>query len=71
MEFGERIRGLLEENEASPRSDPGQAKLWKPRDTNLSQLHEFLDFLFKQDTLLSIVLTDEILDGETGESPSF
>lgn len=71
MEFGERMRGTPKGNVGSPRREPGQTKLCKPRDTNLSQLHEFLDFLFIQDTLLSIVFTDEILDWETEENPKF
>lgn len=47
----------------------GQAKerLFSSRDTDLPQLHELFDFFFKQDALLSIVFTDEILDGETRE----
>lgn len=41
-----------------------KARFCNSEGTNLPQLHELFDFLFKQDALLSIMFTDEILDGE-------
>lgn len=69
MLFGEGMRGHLKQYVAPPMSVSGQAKerLFSSRDTDLPQLHELFDFFFKQDALLSIVFTDEILDGETRE----
>lgn len=48
-------------------SGQAKARLCNSRETDLPQLHELFDFLFKQDALLSVVFTDEILDGETRE----
>lgn len=71
MEFGERMKGLPQRKCGISKERSWTSQTLEAKDTNLSQLHEFLDFLFKQDTLLSIVFTDEILGWETGENPDF
>lgn len=58
------MRGPSGQNVAPPTSS---SALCNSRDTDLPELHELFDFFFKQDALLSIVFTDEILDGETRE----